>query len=241
MLRLVKSAVDRSDASSLDDLRTIAENDDTLYDYISAQHERLIKEERSYYIYDDETFASLTSELEKIGFGDFDEAMMALEYDLNSLERYRDASEVRSNIFRPELFNQDDRVIWTELRKIVTEHDYKKRPADDDNCAAVEQLRTYQQKSFGPLVPVMIATYIDDASGKKHGVSVQLSWTNNHLYVQTAAPFAKELDDYFANKASIKTVQDFTEKSLPATIGDYVLSYVSSMDLFEYELTSKQA
>jgi hypothetical protein len=239
LLRVIERAYDQNSVEALDDARDLAgalppECHENLRTYIGGLLERIRNEERDYRLHTDIDIDEAKEALEKIAYGDFDEAMMKLEYDLRSLDRYRNENEMESRVFRPELFSNEDREKWNELQAVVAE--YLPEPFSEENDKALEDavasLRSYQQRSHGALVPTMTATYRNG----NEGTTVRLAWVDEGLQVATHAPFYEELDDFFINTSPIESRADFLPSRFPKSVGEYKLGGIMSANLFQYEL-----
>jgi hypothetical protein len=239
LLRTIERAYKQKDIEALHDAYDLTDSStqdyDEIVEYINGLSERLRNGEyKSYFMYTDDDVAAMKTDLEMLAYGDFDEAMLQLEYDLRSIDRYRGDDELESQVFRPELFADEDRTKWNELWAITMA--CLDAPGDSEEnglvSGAIAKLRSYQQKSHGPLVPTLTATY----RRENEGVSVRLAWDDQCLYVETHAPFIVELDEYFINTAPINGIADFTPKCFPERFGEYKLGCVDSANLFKYEL-----
>lgn len=245
LLRIIDRAVERKDKDLLRDIFDLCDrvSPDHAADaeiYVYGLYERS-ESDIGYYVHDEKDIAEAQERLEKVAFGDFDEAMSELMYDLGSAIRYRSMDEAGSNIFRSDFFDDGDKVIWNELREVlrrtlVTNGYDEAMEAEADD--AIDTLRTYQQKSYGPLIPTMTATYMKRTTegAPREGVSVRLAWQDDHLEMETYAPFHKELEEYFANNP-ITHIDQFTHACFPEEMMDYELGDVADARLFAYELS----
>lgn len=239
LLRVIERGYSQNDIEALYDACDLAdalspEYYEDLQTYINGLIENINHNERSYRMYSDDDINHAKEALYKLAYGDFDEAMMTLEYDLRGIDIHRDEAEMESLVFRPELFNDADRKKWNELWAIAQL--CLDAPGDSEEngvlAGAIASLRSYQQKSHGALVPTMTATY---RKGNE-GVGVRIAWFDECLHVLTHAPFYKELDEFFINTAPVDGIVDFTPGCFPKHIDGYELGGVSSENLFQYEL-----
>ncbi len=239
-LQAIEKVIKIGDESLLWDLCVIGglfpyDYTDEICTYTYGSQERLqCGADSEYRSYSDDAIDDAKKELEEIAYGDFDEAMSVLESDLDDFPYHYSH---RSDIFRPDYFETDDRKIWDKLRQVIA------KPADESDQdklektakAAITKLRTYQQKSYGKMVPVIFATYMKQDSDDTVGVSVKLAWDNRCLRIMTPAPFYAELDDFFINTNPIKRLENFDEKHMPVEIGGYKLHTADIHHLFRYE------
>lgn len=240
LLRVVERAYARKDIDALNDAFNLAnllpsEYYEDLQTYILGTREWIrYGDEDDYPMYDNADIHEAKETLEMSAYGDFDEAMDALTYDLRGIDRCRSKDSMQSLVFRPELFTDEDRQKWKELLDVALDclhkpHDSKLERKVED---AVMAIRSYQQRSFGPLVPTLTATYRRD----DEGVSVRLTWFDECLYVTTHATFYEALDEYFITTAPIDGLADFTPDCFPKLIGGHTLGGITSINLFRYEL-----
>jgi hypothetical protein len=239
LLRTIERANAQGDIDALKDAYDLAEelteNGGLVMEYINGLSERLRDGEyRAYFMYTDQDLDNIKNDLEKEGFGDFDEAMEILEYDLNSIDRYRSIDDMESRVFRPELFEDDDRAIWNTLWANAKSYFDDNKSDTADNCLgeSIMKIRSYQQKSHGPLILTLTASY----RTKEAGVSVCLAWYDDRAHVITHAPFAAELEEYFTSISPVNVVSDFKPECFPANVGEYKLGSISRNSLFRYEL-----
>lgn len=208
--------------------------------HLSNIEDHLRNEYAEYHIYDDAIVAEAIGRLEKAAYGDFDEAMRDLEYDLHNYDVPASKDGCASDAYRAELFeDDDDRTIWRELRDVLQRWNNTKMyspDAEKEISTTIKKLRRYQQKSYGALIPTMTATYIKRSDQGSHGVGVRLAWIDEGLSVTTHAPFYEELDDYFINQAPIESRGMFTPGCFPDKIGGYELGSISEANLFRHEL-----
>jgi hypothetical protein len=238
LLRVIERASEQKDREALEDAHVLAsvmpdEYKTDVREYVNGLSERARDGNyKAYYMYTDGDVEAMRDSLELIAYGNFDEAMQELEYDLRSLDRYSSDQHMSSRVFKPELFTSEDRIIWKELQDIADIYLHER--GEDDETAienAVKKLRLYQQKSYGPLIPTMTATY----RNKNEGVSVRLAWYDNCLHVQTHAPFIEEIDEYFITTAPIKDEADFTPACFPDRFDEYALGDTEVTRLFKHE------
>lgn len=216
------------------------DNESDVSIYVRAASERFNSEGGSQYqMYDDETYAAIRHALFAKAYGDFKEALIALHNDLSLVDpTIRRDDEIQSTIFRPEYFESNEqRHAWRTYRSVLEK--WQASPKTDYTEEAEDmrlKLRAYMQAYFGPLVPIMIGTYLRTTEKGSEGVSVRLIWKDDYLTVQTTAPFYEKLDDFFINKHPIDGIIDFTENAFPKKIGGFTLMSVDCENLFEFEL-----
>lgn len=235
LLEIVEKALDLRDDRLLNNISVLGDyvepDNPDVHAYLWGEYERLAYDRDEYAtMYSDKDIKEVKKYLEKEAYGNFDEAMWALERDLLHVPFQK---ELESNVFRPEFFNKEDRRMWESLRQVLisqphTNHDAWAKEAED----AYKSLRVYQQKSYGALLPIMMATYRREAVG----FSVRLAWIDNALDVALQTPFYKELSEYLVHTNPIKSVTDFTQDCLPQHIGRYTREAVEYDSLFRYEL-----
>lgn len=241
LLAIIDSAVARADTATLayaydlippldGDVRTNCSV------YINGLIGVLEQDDAGYAQCSEEEITAARLSLDHTAYGNFDEAMHALDHDLLALDPHV-AIDPASDAFRPEFFDADDRAIWDELRLVIT--NYQANPSGDYTLEAYmahQRLREYQQKSYGPLLPTMVATYLRRTGKDTEGVSARLAWVDETLNVASAEPLAVLLKDHFARKHPITTHDEFVETCFPKMIGDYTLMDVSRSDMYRYEL-----
>lgn len=239
-LDIAKKAIELGDISLLGNLQTISylvepENNQDVQDYINGESDRLASIDGEYRMYDDDDIKNAKDALGKVAYGDFNEAMLALEHDLKNISY---ANKLSSDIFKPEYFSENDRIIWEKLRSVATLLLGNKdgEISGQGSTDALRDLRQYQQKTYGSLIPVIFATYIKDEEQNKTGATVRLAWVDNEIHIQASAPFDRELDDFITNKHPTKSVTDFNQGNLPKIIGGYKLDSADRYDMFCYEL-----
>jgi hypothetical protein len=239
LLRIIERAYKEEDSEALDDTYDLVnllsdEYKTDVQEYISGLIQQTRDGEyKAYHMYTNDSLEAMKDNLEERAFGSFKEAMQEHDYDLRSLDRYSSDQNMSSRVFKPELFTSEDRIIWKELQDIADIYLHER--GEDDETAienAVKKLRLYQQKSYGPLIPTMTATY----RNKNEGVSVRLAWYDNCLHVQTHAPFIEEIDEYFITTAPIKDEADFTPACFPDRFDEYALGDTEVTRLFKHEL-----
>lgn len=234
LLEIVEKALELGDENLLHNISILSDyielDSSDIHTYIRGKYERLPYENDEYPLYSDKEIESAKERLEKKAYGNFDEGMWILERDLLQIPFHK---EIESNVFRPEFFNEEDRRIWESLRQVLIAQPYANQETwEKEAKAAYDSLRLYQQKSYGALIPIMIATYKKEAEG----VSVRLAWIDKALVVTTKALFYKELDEYLTHTNPIKSAADFTQDHLPQYIGQYTRESVEYDSLFRYEL-----
>ena len=174
-----------------------------------------------------------------MAYGDFDEAMQDLEYDLRALDTLPEGKSLASDVYDSELFDDEgDNKIWGELRAVALKWAGKRysEASEREALAAVKKLRGYQQKSYGALVPVITVTYLRKVGDDTVGVGVQAAWIDEGLHITTHAPFYEELDDFFINQSPVESRKMFTPDCFPKSIGGYELSGTTIANLFRHEL-----
>lgn len=204
--------------------------------YIRGLIESIEHADQDFAIYNEEDITAARFSLDQVAFGNFDEAMHALDRDLIALDPHV-AVDAASDVFRSEFFETEDQAIWRELRQVI--NDYKADPERDftrDAFVAHQRLREYQQKSYGPLLPTMVATYLRYNHGTAEGMSARFAWVDETLNVEAAEPLAELLNEYFSGDNQISAVNEFNEEILPKTVGDYRLMDVGSSSMYRYEL-----
>lgn len=229
---LQKQDKDRFEAVS-DLSKELIHEDDCLKTFVTAVRERIYYPDEQYRICSDEEFGSIRVDLQKRAYGDFDEAMEALESDLRQVDPTIKRDYFATDVFRPELFeNSSDRRKWSELHSVLMKwrSDTSKDYTQEAN-RAIRLLRVYQQKTYGPLVPVISATY---RKGNE-GYSVSMAWIDTRLCVKTYAPFYESMDDYFIHKKPVRSMQEFNVSMLPHNLDGYVLQDTVTRYLFVYE------
>lgn len=243
LLRIIERANEQKSIDMLDDARTLIGGAAPglayeLKEYVIGLRERIQGEDEYYQLQSDDTMSWFKTRLEKTAYGDFDEAMLCLEDDLKGADSCRSESNLQSNEFRPELFDADDRKVWEELRAVVTNavgcSDSKKQ--DDELQQAINKLRAYQQKSYGPLIPTMIASYVKKVKNDTSGYSVRLAWVDEGLRVETNAPFYEQLDEFFINQSPVESRRMFTRSCFPRRLDGYDVAGVAEDNLFKHEL-----
>lgn len=243
LLRIVERAIEQDDSDALEDALVLGRKLDfeqhaNINTYINGSMERLASDYDDWFMYNKDQVIEAKRQLEKVAYGDFDEAMRMLENDLYCIDRYRNESDIESNVFRSDFFDNDDRKKWHELRSVMLK--YFKVPysenQNDEIENAMKELREYQQKSYGPLIPTMTATYIKRYANGADGATLKLIWIDGGVRVDTAAPFYEEIDDYFINQSPIKNRQMFIPSCFPESFGEYKLGDTDSVDLFRWEL-----
>jgi len=209
----------------------------TLRNYLIGVSERVGKTD-GYFVVDDQTLREDRRTLMTQAYGDFKEALIALDSDLLSIDPTIRGRDVESDIFHPLYFSNDaERHAWRKYRTILEA--WQKSPSTDFTKEAEEtrlNLRAYMQTYFGPLVPVMTATYVHQTEKGKQGYTVRLIWKEDCLTVTTTAPFYEELDNYFIEQHPVSGMIDFNERALPKEIGGFTLMDVDSLNLFAHEL-----
>lgn len=239
LLRTIERAYEQKDNDALQDAYDLAvalvknENDEVV-EYISGLSERLRNDYTGHYcMYTDEDIAAMKEPLDRQAYGDFNEAMLALQYDLQSIDRYASESDIEARIFKPEYFNNEDRAKWTELYGVANTllHETKVTIGDNSVARAVSKLRDYQQRSYGPLVPTITASYRRD----DEGFSISVTWLDNEIVIAPYSPFHDELNKYF-DEHPVTAPDNFTPKCLPKSINGYELRTTSCAKVFRYEL-----
>lgn len=238
LLAIVDDAGVRGDVATLENARNLIPPFDgdvrmNCTTYINGLIE-VITQDNPVYNEADITAARLS--LERVAYGNFDEAMHALGQDLMAIDP--DAPrEMASDIFRPEFFNPEDREIWQDLRHVIEK--FKERPSGEyciEAYQAYRALREYQQRSYGSLLPAMVATYMRRDGKDAEGVSVRLALVDGTLNIVAAEPLTSALRAHFADDTLIEATEDFTEDRLPHDIGEYELMDVVCADMYRYEL-----
>lgn len=239
LLSMVEKAIEKDDLELIGNLQIIShlissEHEDVRI-YMCGEYDKLAGENNEYRMYDDDDIKISKDYLEKLAYGDFNEAMWALEHDLKNVSHTNSRD---SDIFKSDYFADNDREIWEELRQVIINPKTDKN--DDDleieAADALCRLREYQQKSYGPLVPVMFVNYVKNEKDNRIGISFRLAWIDNHVHVQAEMPYRRELDDFFTNKNPISDVADFNKDNIPKAIDGYKLESVDDYKLFYYEL-----
>lgn len=241
LLAIIDSAVARGDSITLEyaydlippfdgDVRT------SCAIYIRGLIESIEHSDREYAIYSEEDITAARLSLDQVAFGDFDEAMYALDRDLMALDPHV-AVDASSDAFRPEFFDSDNQTIWHELRQVII--NYKADPARDftlEAFVAHQRLREYQQKSYGPLLPTMVATYLCHIHGIAEGMSARFAWVDDTLNIEAAEPLAGLLNEYFAGDDQVVAAEQFNEEMLPRIVGEFHLMNAASSTMYRYEL-----
>lgn len=233
-LEITEKALKLKDIKLLENLSILSSLFDDEYRrdafvYSRALLERLEKHKKDvYYVYDDETVELSKDALYRKAYGDFNEAMAAIERDLT---RYPADSKCESDAFKPEYFDEEDRKIWDELRKVSINLDYD--IPDNRNDKYVKKLRKHQEKSYGPQIPVLYASYI--SRDNQRGVTLNVAFVNGKLEISAEKKIKKLLEAHFSN-LPITTSKELTKIILPKTLDYYSLVSVNKDYLFEYEL-----
>lgn len=239
LLRVIDRAYEQKELPGLEDAYDLAEllteYKEALTEYIGGLANRVREgEDDSYFLYSEHDISAMRAELERQAYGDFDEAVEALAYDLNSLDRYQSVDDMEARVYRPEFFAANDRQKWDEWWQLAVDcldHSYDSE-ADSRVGRALLAIRHYQQKSYGPLVPTLVATY----RAGSEGLSVSLAWFDDALHIASNAPLHAELRAYLTNVSPVTNVSEFTPECLPKYISGYELRTVSEAKLFRYEL-----
>ncbi|MBL8160261.1 hypothetical protein JNJ66_07455 [Candidatus Saccharibacteria bacterium] len=240
LLRLIEKGQELQDSQFLRDTSDILdnlvyENYDNWTTYMSAIQDRVGNDEEDEMYVSDEEMSTARQSIDEQIFGDFDEAMITLEQDLRGLP-WRDSLD--SDAFKPDYFAADDRKIWDELREVAKRY-IGVRDTDAAEAAtedAIVRLRRYLQKLYGPLIPVMIATYSKAENVRTVGYSVRLAWLDGKLDITTSAPFCAKFTNYVMKIKPITRPESFTAEHVPQKIDGFELGSVDCYQLFRYEL-----
>ncbi len=243
-IALLKRGRELNDGSIIDNTLSLArstyEIDASIYALLVTYSDTPLSsagEDVYYSLHSPEDRKEAETELIRLAYGDFNEALHLLQQDLFNLDPTINRGEPFSDIFDANYFTPEQQKLWNELRQPV--EDSRNNPGQDftkEAMGAFRKLRHHQQQVYGQLLPTMVATYLSNGEEESRGVSIQLIWDDPTLIVNSQAPFNVDLDEYFINTHPVESLRDFIPSAFPQTINDYTLQDVTSENLFRYEL-----
>ena len=199
----------------------------------------------AYYAYTDDEMREATLGIERCAYGDFKETLHVLECAMREIDgpTLQPNTLEKLDYIRVDLFSEEQQEEWRKFYNRAQKCAKEFAAGDDYEVAhkvadlLINELRVYQQQFYGPLVPVMVATYLHTAAdGSRRGVSVRATWHDEALCITTSAPFAPRLDIYWTQEKPVESRRQFNPTIFPTEIGGYSLGDIESINLFAYEL-----
>lgn len=229
LLEVLDRATRQKDTELLSDLPKLSiglspEQQSAFYIVCTRAKEEI--EGSSYHLHDDKNVSTSVTALQKAAYGNFVEAAHVLYTDMTSWRIGEDTLD--SDIFKSELFDKNDRLVWESVRREV--QSYKDDARYSEDIKAIETLRRHLQKYHGPLVPVQHYTYIKDSpTDEQAGFSFRVYTYNEALHVTGHPRYTNALKE---------AIQSSQSNEAPKVLQDLSLQDQSTLSLFHYELFS---
>lgn len=241
-LYLIDLAADQSDTETVRHVANLALSSeetevDTDLDTILIALMNFTPEDDYYRVYRKEDVDTARMRLDRIAYGNFYEA---IDYLTSDIQRYGKPKSLKSDVFRPELFEVDkeDIDLWNRMRSLTKEQaDSDYSPASDKlQEKAIKEIRLHMQKYYGKLIPVVTTSYTNQTEEGSSGHSAKFWYQDSSLETRTGAPFHEKLRNHLLRSQPFTTSEDFDPNSLPEDIDGNILSSINVGSLFQYEL-----
>lgn len=221
-------------ANRLDDLDEETIEDLATYGYGTIENNQETNDS-DYSIYTPSDVERAKKSLEKIAYGNFNEAMLFLEHDLSDIDPTIKREEKYSNVFNADFFTKKQQKVWNELRKPVVEHEkYPNKDLTNEAMASVKKLRDYQQNYYGQLQPVGIVSYVKIVNGDTHGFTARIVNKDGSLELTEPNDNTEDLNQYL--KTLGKQRRNPKQWKIPKEINGYIHTNTEIEFLFPFEI-----